>query len=166
MECEVCFKTFIQKSFASSFVLIAEGSNSTFEEYLMICITKGVAELVATADKKILAMSPEQVETYLATAPQGVLLVDIRDIREIKREGKIPGSFHIPRGMLEFWIDPASQYYKSQFENAEELILYCNKGARSALATQTLMEMGVTNIAHMTGGFTRWTEEGREVNHS
>jgi rhodanese-related sulfurtransferase len=111
-------------------------------------------------------MSPEQVETYLATAPQGVLLVDIRDIREIKREGKILGSFHIPRGMLEFWIDPASQYYKSQFENAEELILYCNKGARSALATQTLMEMGVTNIAHMTGGFTRWTEEGREVNHS
>ena len=85
MECEVCFKTFIQKSFASSFVLIAEGSNSTFEEYLMICITKGVAELVATADKKILAMSPEQVETYLATAPQGVLLVDILDIREIKR---------------------------------------------------------------------------------
>jgi rhodanese-related sulfurtransferase len=65
--------------------------------------------------------------------------------------------------MLEFWIDPDSPYYKSQFENAEELILYCNKGARSALATQTLMEMGVTKIAHMSGGFTRWVEEGRKV---
>lgn len=129
----------------------------------MIRIKRGVAELVAFADEKVLAMSPEQLEMYLATAPKGVLLIDIRDIREVKREGKILGSFHIPRGMLEFWIDPASPYYKSQFENAEELILYCNKGARSALATQTLMEMGVTKIAHMSGGFTRWVEEGREV---
>lgn len=129
----------------------------------MIRIKRGVAELVAFADEKVLAMSPEQVEIYLATAPIGVLLIDIRDIREVKREGKILGSFHIPRGMLEFWIDPVSPYYKSQFENAEELILYCNKGARSALATQTLMEMGVTKIAHMSGGFTRWVEEGREV---
>jgi rhodanese-related sulfurtransferase len=129
----------------------------------MIRIERGVAELVAFADEKVLAMSPEQVEIYLATAPIGVLLIDIRDIREVKREGKILGSFHIPRGMLEFWIDPVSPYYKSQFENAEELILYCNKGARSALATQTLMEMGVTKIAHMSGGFTRWVEEGREV---
>lgn len=129
----------------------------------MIHIERGVAELVALADEKVLAMSPEQVEMYLATAPKGVLLLDIRDIREVKREGKILGSFHIPRGMLEFWIDPASPYYKPQFENAEELILYCNKGARSALATQTLMEMGVRKIAHMSGGFTRWVEEGREV---
>ena len=129
----------------------------------MIRIERGVAELVAFADEKVLAMSPEQVEIYLATAPIGVLLIDIRDIREVKREGKIFGSFHIPRGMLEFWIDPASPYYKSQFENAEELILYCNKGDRSALATQTLMEMGVTKIAHMSGGLTRWVEEGREV---
>lgn len=129
----------------------------------MIRIKRGVAELVAFADEKVLAMSPKQVEIYLATAPIGVLLIDIRDIREVKREGKILGSFHIPRGMLEFWIDPVSPYYKSQFENAEELILYCNKGARSALATQTLMEMGVTKIAHMSGGFTRWVEEGREV---
>ncbi len=143
---------------------MARGSKSAFEESLMIRITKGVAELVAAADEKIFAMSPEQVDTYLATSPQGVLLIDIRDIREIKREGKIAESFHIPRGMLEFWIDPASPYYKSQFETAKELILYCNKGARSALATQMLMEMGVTKIAHMTGGFTRWVEEGRKVN--
>jgi rhodanese-related sulfurtransferase len=129
----------------------------------MIRIERGIAELVAFADEKVSAMAPEQVEMYLATAPRGVLLIDIRDIREVKREGKILGSFHIPRGMLEFWIDPASPYYKSQFENAEELILYCNKGARSALATQTLMEMGVTKIAHMSGGFTRWVEEGRKV---
>ena len=129
----------------------------------MIRIERGIAELVAFADEKVSAMAPEQVEMYLATAPRGVLLIDIRDIREVKREGKILGSFHIPRGMLEFWIDPASPYYKSQFENAEELILYCNKVARSALATQTLMEMGVTKIAHMSGGFTRWVEEGRKV---
>lgn len=129
----------------------------------MIRIERGIAELVAFADEKVSAMAPEQVEMYLATAPRGVLLIDIRDIREVKREGKILGSFHIPRGMLEFWIDPDSPYYKSQFENAEELILYCNKGARSALATQTLMEMGVTKIAHMSGGFTRWVEEGRKV---
>ena len=80
-------------------MLIAEGSNSTFEEYLMICITKGVAELVATADKKILAMSPEQVEPYLATTPPGVPLVDSRDIRAIKREVKLSGSVHIHNGM-------------------------------------------------------------------
>lgn len=117
----------------------------------------GVKELVARAEKVVTALSPREVDKRSGQA--GVLLVDLRDIREIEREGKIPGSVHVPRGMLEFWIDPDSPYFKEYFATASEIILYCNKGWRSALSAYTAYEMGVENLSHMTGGFTQWVED-------
>jgi rhodanese-related sulfurtransferase len=114
-------------------------------------------DLVARAESEIQALSPAEVDVRIGE--EGVMLVDLRDIRELKREGKIPGSVHIPRGMLEFWIDPDSPYYKDYFDDACEVIFYCNKGWRSALATQTAQNMGVENVLHMSGGFERWVED-------
>ena len=85
--------------------------------------------------------------------------VDLRDIRELKRDGTIAGSMHIPRGMLEFWLDPESPYYKSELNDTEEVILFCNGGWRSALAAASLKAMGIENVAHMTGGFGGWQKE-------
>lgn len=120
-------------------------------------ITKGVKALVNEAEAQIETLTPLQVEERLGRP--GVMIVDLRDIRELKREGRIPGSFHVPRGMLEFWIDPDSPYYKSRFNDAEEIILYCNKGWRSALAARSLQIMGLDRVAHMQGGMNQWQEE-------
>ena len=91
-------------------------------------------------------------------------LIDIRDIRELLRDGTIKGSHHIPRGMLEFWLDPQSQYYdSSKFSEKKKLILFCAAGMRSALATKTLKDMGYKNIAHVKGGFSSLVSEGFEV---
>ncbi len=117
----------------------------------------GVKELVARAQKQVVTLSPQEVQER--REKEGVLLIDLRDIRELQREGKIPGSVHIPRGMLEFWIDPESPYYKKFFNEAKEIIFHCNKGWRSALSTLTAKEMGVNNISHLDGGFDRWKEE-------
>lgn len=120
-------------------------------------ISKGFKQLIAEAENQIVALTPAVVDSKLLTA--GVVLVDLRDIRELKREGRIPGSLHVPRGMLEFWIDPESPYYRHEFDQAVEIILYCNKGWRSALAAQTLQTMGMDNIAHMQGGMERWISD-------
>lgn len=117
----------------------------------------GIKELVARADSEVEALTPAEVDEQIGK--EGVLLVDLRDIRELKREGKIPGSVHVPRGVLEFWIDPDSPYYKDFFDQAERIILYCNKGWRSALATRTVGEMGLENVCHMSGGFGQWVED-------
>jgi rhodanese-related sulfurtransferase len=117
----------------------------------------GFMDLVDRAESEVQALSPAEVDARIGA--DGVLLVDLRDIRELKREGKIPGSVHVPRGMLEFWIDPGSPYYKDYFDNASEVIFYCNKGWRSALATQTAQNMGAENVRHMSGGFERWIDE-------
>ncbi|MDP6437818.1 MAG: rhodanese-like domain-containing protein [Gammaproteobacteria bacterium] len=117
----------------------------------------GFMDLVARAESEIQALSPAEVDARIGE--DGVLLVDLRDIRELKREGKIPGSVHIPRGMLEFWIDPDSPYYKEYFDDAREVIFYCNKGWRSALATQAVQNMGAENVLHMAGGFENWVED-------
>lgn len=121
----------------------------------------GYKALLARAEEKVKALSPSEVKEHLNS--KGVLLVDIRDIREVEREGKIAGSVHVPRGMLEFWIDPESPYFKEFFKDAEDIVLHCNKGWRSALATYTLMEMGIENVCHMEGGFTQWAEDIGEV---
>ncbi|MGI9249949.1 MAG: rhodanese-like domain-containing protein [Pseudohongiellaceae bacterium] len=127
----------------------------------MITITTGVTKLVQEAETQINTLTPAQAQQKLSTS--GVLLVDLRDIRERKRDGHIPNSLHIPRGMLEFWIDPDSPYYRSEFDNTEEVILYCNKGWRSALAAQTLQTMGVKKVAHIQGGMERWTTDIGEI---
>ena len=90
--------------------------------------------------------------------------VDIRDIRERRKTGWVPGSFHCPRGMLEFWVDPKSPYYKDVFEAEKTFVLYCAGGWRSALATAVLQEdMGLTPVAHVTNGFSSWVEAGGAV---
>jgi rhodanese-related sulfurtransferase len=87
---------------------------------------------------------------------KNVIFVDIRDVRELEREGMIPNAFHAPRGMLEFWVDPASPYYKPVFGEGKRLVLYCASAWRSALAAETLQKMGVPSISHLEGGFSAW----------
>ena len=92
-----------------------------------------------------------------------VMFVDIRDVRELEREGVIPGAFHAPRGMLEFWVDPDSPYHRDVFAQDKEYVLFCAAGWRSALATQTLMDMGMAHVAHIEGGFDAWKKAGAPV---
>jgi rhodanese-related sulfurtransferase len=123
-------------------------------------VTTGYAELVERAEAEITTLSvPEAKDARTA----GALLVDLRDVREVKREGKIPGSYHVPRGMLEFWVDPASPYYHEALTSADQLVLYCNLGWRSALGTKTLQDMGFTNVSHIGGGLAAWKDEGGPV---
>ncbi len=89
--------------------------------------------------------------------------IDLRDIRELQHEGKVPTSFHMPRGMLEFWIDPDSPYFKSVFAQEKKFVFYCKSGWRSALATQTAQNMGLVNVCHIDGGFDAWKEAGATV---
>ncbi len=117
----------------------------------------GSKVLVERAEEQIDSITPAEVEERIKQ--QGVLLIDLRDIRELKREGKIPEAVHVPRGLLEFWIDPDCIYYKSFFDNAEEIIFYCNLDWRSALATLAIKQMGFDKVSHMRGGFDRWVEE-------
>ena len=123
----------------------------------MLKMTRGVNALVKDAEATVTTLTPAEVQDRLGEA--GLILVDLRDIRELKRDGRIPGSMLVPRGMLEFWIDPQSPYYRKEFDQAESLILYCNKGSRSALAAQSLQTMGMESVAHMAGGLTRWKDE-------
>jgi rhodanese-related sulfurtransferase len=91
------------------------------------------------------------------------VIVDVRDIREIERDGRIPGSFHCPRGMLEFWIDPASPYFKAEFGENKRFLFLCALDWRSALATQTAQNMGLAKVAHIKGGFKAWKAAGGPV---
>ncbi len=118
-------------------------------------------QLVERANARVTALSPAEVADRIKQ--DGVLLVDLRDVRERKREGFVEGAMHVPRGMLEFWVDPDSPYHKPALAEADTLILHCNKGWRSALAAATLMDMGYTRVAHMDGGFDRWQSEGQPV---
>lgn len=127
-------------------------------------VKKGVAQLVSEAQVHINTLTTEEVDAK--RGQPGVLLIDLRDIRELKREGRIPNTLHIPRGMLEFWIDPDSPYYKSDFDDAEEIIVFCNKGWRSALAAYSLFNMGVEGVSHMEGGMTQWQADGLAVEES
>ncbi len=98
----------------------------------------------------------------MSTATEHVL-VDLRDIREIKRSGKIPGAFSCPRGMLEFWIDPDSPYHKDIFNQDKTYVFYCASAWRSALSAQLAMEMGLAPVAHIEGGFTAWLKAGGAI---
>ena len=93
----------------------------------------------------------------------GALLVDLRDVREVRREGKIPGSYHVPRGMLEFWVDPDSPYHRQALTSADRLVLYCNLGWRSALAARALQDMGITGVSHLGVGFDGWRSAGEPI---
>ena len=92
-----------------------------------------------------------------------VQFVDIRDVRELERDGVIPGALHAPRGMLEFWVDPESPYHKPVFGSGKQFVLFCAAGWRSALATKTLQDMGLDAVAHIDGGFSAWKAAGAPV---
>lgn len=124
-------------------------------------ITTGAKALVAAAKSQIKEY-PASEAVELARRPD-VLLVDIRDPRELTREGKIPGAFHCPRGMLEFWIDPESPYYKPVFGEDRTFVFFCAGGMRSALATKTAQDMGLRPVAHIIGGFGAWKSAGGPV---
>tara|TARA_B100000945_G_scaffold320302_1_gene329915 strand:+ start:1375 stop:1773 length:399 start_codon:yes stop_codon:yes gene_type:complete len=123
---------------------------------------KSSKDLVENALKEIKSLEAKEVKE-LENKDQ-CTLIDIRDIRELWREGTIQGALHIPRGMLEFWMDPQSQYYDpNKFSKEKKLILFCAAGMRSALATKTLKDMGYENIAHAKGGFRSLINEGFTV---
>ena len=126
-----------------------------------MAITKGIEQLLAAARAKI-----EEIPAAEALALQedeAVQIVDIRDVRELDRDGMIPGALHAPRGMLEFWVDPASPYHREVFANGKKFVLYCASGWRSALAAETLQDMGLEPVAHIEGGFVAWKEAGGPV---
>ncbi len=125
-------------------------------------ITKGIKALVAEAMAQVKTYSVADVRARMP-APT-LQIVDIRDVRELEREGTVPGCFNAPRGLLEFWVDPASPYYKPVFgDESKEYVLFCGAGWRSALAAKTLQDMGMTNVAHIDGGFTAWAKQGAPV---
>ena len=118
-----------------------------------------VKDLVAQAKSEITTLPLEVAARRVADG--SALFVDIRDPRELSRDGKIPGAFHVPRGMLEFWADPASPYHKAELATDKTLILYCASAWRSALSTKTLQDMGFDNVAELDGGFSAWVKDGR-----
>ncbi len=124
-------------------------------------ITTGYKALVEAAEREIDTV-PVAEAIKLAGRDDGVL-VDIRDIRELQREGKVPGAFHCPRGMLEFWIDPQSPYHKPKFAEDKRFVFFCGGGLRSALATQIAQRMGLKPVAHIAGGFGAWKTAGGPV---
>jgi rhodanese-related sulfurtransferase len=125
-------------------------------------ITKGYQQLVDEAMAQVTTYSVDQVRARAGDAQ--VQLVDIRDWREIERDGTLPGALLAPRGMLEFWVDPASPYHKPVFaEESRQFVLFCGAGWRSALATKTLEDMGMRNVAHIDGGFAAWKKAGAPV---
>ena len=114
----------------------------------------GYQELIANAMAQIETIPLDQAQKLLDD--ENTVFVDIRDVRELERDGMIPNAIHAPRGMLEFWVDPESPYYKPVFGEGKRLVLYCASAWRSALATETLQKMGVPGICHLEGGFSAW----------
>ncbi len=124
-------------------------------------ITKGVAALYAEAQAEIETWSIEQAKRHLGD--EAVVFVDVRDVRELWREGTIPGAVHAPRGMIEFWVDPESPYARELFQSGKRFVLFCNMGWRSALATKALQDMGLAPVCDLEGGFTAWREAGGAI---
>ncbi|WP_067451100.1 rhodanese-like domain-containing protein [Actinomadura macra] len=120
-----------------------------------------VTEMIARARTQIRNLSADEVAEALESGP--VTLVDLREPDEVEREGRVPGAVLVPRGVLEFWADPTSPYYRDGFDPASKTILYCASGGRSALAALALQELGYTDVAHLDGGLAAWKEHGRPV---
>lgn len=122
---------------------------------------RGYKDLLAEANGMIETISV--AEARRLHGREDVLFVDLRDVRELERDGMIPGAFHAPRGMLEFWIDPESPYHKPIFAEPKRFLFYCASGWRSALATKTATDMGLAAACHLDGGFTAWKNAGGPV---
>jgi len=124
-------------------------------------ITTGFRALVDAAEREIETLGIE--DAIKLHGGDDVVFVDLRDIRELNRDGRIPGAFHCPRGMLEFWIDPESPYHKPVFAQDKRFVFFCAGGWRSALAGRTAVEMGLKPVAHLKGGFGAWKKSGAPV---
>jgi rhodanese-related sulfurtransferase len=124
-------------------------------------IKKGFKQLLAEANIEIQTLTPE--ESIKLAGDPSVLFVDLRDPRELEREGRMPGAFACTRGMLEFWIDPESPYHKPVFAEPKQFVFFCAGGWRSALAAKTARDMGLENVAHVEGGFGAWKKAGGPV---
>ena len=121
-------------------------------------INRGVDVLCEEASGLVETWTVEQASAHLDD--EDVVFVDIRDIRELWREGTIPGAVHAPRGMLEFWVDPDSPYARDVFQSGRRFVFYCVAGLRSVLAARTVQEMGLSPVCHMEGGYGAWREAG------
>ena len=117
-------------------------------------ITKGIKELCAEAETVVETWTVDEARNHLED--EDVVFVDIRDIRELWREGAIPGAVHAPRGMLEFWVDPQSPYAREVFQSGKRFMFFCAGGLRSALAAKSVQEMGLSQVCHMAGGYSAW----------
>ncbi len=122
---------------------------------------KTSAELVSEAKQRVENLNVDQVAEELARGD--AVLVDLREPGERAETGAIPGAVHAPRGMLEFYADPTSKYHKPELDPSRRVILHCASGGRSALAADTLREMGYANVAHLDGGFNAWKDKGQPV---
>ena len=123
---------------------------------------KSSQDLVEEANKSIETLDPVTVKSMLDK--NECVLIDVRDIRELWKEGTVKNAKHIPRGMLEFWLDPQSSYFKeNKFDPNKKMVLYCALGMRSALSTKTLVDMGFENVAHVKGGFDALKQNGFEI---
>ncbi len=132
---------------------------------MAIKLKKGIKELVEEAEAVVITMSTE--EAIEKIADDEMVFVDIRDVRELERDGTIPGSIHAPRGMLEFWFDPESKYHKPVFgDETKTYVLFCAAAWRSALAAKTLQDMGFPNIVHFAEGFGGWKEAGGPIDET
>ena len=124
-------------------------------------IKKGYKQMLAEANAEIVTLSVE--DAIGQHGQDGVVFVDIRDPRELERDGKVPGAFSCTRGMLEFWIDPESPYAKPIFQENKKFVFFCAGGLRSALAAKTAQDMGLENVSHIEGGFGAWKKAGGPV---
>ncbi len=124
-------------------------------------------DMAAEADEEIETVTVEELRAELAAQDEGaddhLVVLDVRDIREAWIEGGIPGAKHAPRGMVEWWADPSTEYYKPFFHPSKRYVAYCNEAGRSALVAKVLREMGYDDVAHLEGGFTAWTAQGGEI---
>lgn len=121
-------------------------------------ITKGIKQLCAEAEAEIETWTVDQA--MAAKDDDNVVFVDIRDVRELWREGAVPGAMHAPRGMLEFWVDPESPYARDVFQSGKRFMFFCAGGMRSALAAKAVQDMGLTPVCHLAGGYGAWREAG------
>jgi rhodanese-related sulfurtransferase len=122
---------------------------------------KRVKDMVDQANAEIVSLTPDEAKAL--HGKEGVTFVDLRDPRELTREGRIPGAFHCPRGMLEFWLDPESPYAREEFQSGARFVFFCAAGWRSALATKTAQDMGLEKVSHIVSGFSGWKEAGGAI---
>ena len=126
-----------------------------------MALKRGYKQLIADATARVRTLSVDEARAKLGDP--GVVFVDVRETGELEREGTVPGAFHAARGMLEFWVDPESPYYKQGFDPNKQFVLYCASAWRSALAAATLLDMGLPSVTHIEGGFSAWKKAGAPV---